>query len=53
MFTVYTLSFLTSEMSSSGCIKRLVAPGATMVAGLETTGADVGGGTTALPEGKI
>ena len=37
---------LTNEMSSSGWIKRLVAPGATMVAGLDTTGAEVGGGTT-------
>ena len=36
-------------MSSSGWIRRLVAPGATMVAGLETTGADVGGGTIGLP----
>ena len=40
-------------MSSSGWIKRLVAPGATMVAGLDTTGAEVGGGTTGLPTEKM
>ena len=39
-------------MSSSGWIKRLVAPGATIIAGLETTEADVGGGPADFPTKK-
>ena len=35
-------------MSSAGWISRLVAPGATTIAGLATTAAVVGGGTMEL-----